>query len=107
MTASLAKLTVNNAQGNYTPNCLLFGMFELRQSGELHLEAPINAADGQLIAIRITQPGAVNHGITWDASYKDLTGICTGGLGQGNGNIMLFIYDNGEMTDYWSHGYEG
>lgn len=68
MGLSLVKTTNTSVSGNYVPNCLLSGLFDLTLSGDAVIKPPSNIADGQFFAVKIG-PDTVSHNLSWDDSY--------------------------------------
>lgn len=97
MAASLLK-TSATVSSSVTPNALLYGYFNYTLGGDVLINAPSLATDGQFIAIRLTQPAGTSRNITWDSSYKPgAQALTNGGLGVGDSWYGLFFCDNGSQ----------
>lgn len=95
MALSLLKQTQNNVSGAVTPNCFVFGYFDLNIIGDITINPPTNAADGQVFCVRIND-AAGGHNITWSPDYKNMNTICNGGLGPLGSYMTVFVFADGE-----------
>lgn len=105
MALSLVKQTVNNAQGNVTPNALLYGYFVYNQIGDLVIQSPIFAVDGQIISIRVNHGpvgGGGAHSIGWSSSFK---GSLSTGYMDNAFCCHVFFCDDGDF--YELSGFSG
>jgi hypothetical protein len=107
MGLSLVKQTINNASGTYTPNALLYGGFAFVQTGAIHINAPANAADLQILAFSFHQAAAgAGWPITWDEVYMLGSGPWPDGyLTQDHGHKVLAMHDDGQICPFYARAY--
>lgn len=93
MTLSLLKTTNGSASGNYTPNCLLNGLFDLTLGGDITIKPPSNCADGQFFSVALT-PRNDEDTVTWDDCYRGGSWP-VGVLNMGCIGVNIFMYYQG------------
>lgn len=99
MALTLIKTVDNNASGSVTPNCLVSGLFEYHQIGNLFINAPTMCPDGGIFAVKIVQKGTTGHSVTWDSGYLTQDELYAGGDGT-DGTVEclhIFVHDDGQM----------
>lgn len=99
MTLSLLK-TTGNVSGPVTPNALLYGFFEFTIYGDLVMNTPSLASDGQFISIAFVQPTSTVRTVTWNPTWVTPLGQSQfdgSGLGAGNKWQGLFFCNDGKQ----------
>jgi hypothetical protein len=93
MTVSLLKTTVNNVSGNYAPNCLLNGLFEIHIIGDTTIIEPTNLGVGQIFGVKVVGDGT--HTVLFDTDFYDADGGVFYGLPPSAGDYYkaVFLYD--------------
>lgn len=99
MAVSLLKTTNTNLIGNYTPNALLYGYFDLTSGGNAHINSPSLAIDGQLLVVVVRQGAGTSYTVTWDASYIEaVDSLCSGNIPNAYWIGLLFCNAGQQMV---------
>lgn len=96
MAVSLLRQTVTGGS-SFTPNALLYGYFVINMTGDITINAPTLATDGQFLAVTLINNTGAQRAVTWHSSYKQSPGILPTSIG-GGGDVccQIFFYDDGD-----------